>query len=248
MATRPTWPFRLVVNVVRPFATLLLKRHWSGEEHLPTDRGFIAVSNHMSYVDPLTFGHYLYNNGHPPRFLAKHQLFEIPVIGRILKSGDQIPVYRGTSQAKDSLRYAREVLDRGDMIAMFPEGTLTRDPELWPMVARTGAARLALETGAPVIPVAQWGAHLVLPPYSKKPDLFPRKPMYVVAGPAVDLDDLRDKPIDTELLRAATDRIMATLTGMVGELRGETPPDKPFDMRNQADPKEPRTPGAEADA
>jgi 1-acyl-sn-glycerol-3-phosphate acyltransferase len=231
MPTRPTWPFRLVITAVRPFATLLLKRQWSGAEHLPADRGFIAVSNHLSYVDPLTFGHYLYNNGHPPRFLAKHELFQLPVIGRILKSGDQIPVYRGTSQAKESLNYAQEVLARGDMIAMFPEGTLTRDPDLWPMVARTGAARLALESGAPVIPVAQWGAHLLLPPYSKKPDLFPRKPMTVVAGPAIDLDDLRGKPLDTELLRIATDRIMDTLTTMIGEIRGETPPAHPFDMR-----------------
>jgi 1-acyl-sn-glycerol-3-phosphate acyltransferase len=225
-----------VVNLVRPLATLLLKREWSGMENLPAEDGFIAVSNHVSYVDPLTFGHYLYNNGHPPRFLAKHQLFDIPVVGRVLKSGDQIPVYRGTSQAKDSLRYARDVLERGDMIAMFPEGTLTRDPEMWPMVARTGAARLALETGAPVIPVAQWGAQLLLPPYSKKPDLFPRKRMVVVAGPPIDLDDLRGRPIDTEVLRTATDRIMATLTAMVGEIRGETPPAKPFDMRSQASP------------
>ncbi|MGC4175045.1 lysophospholipid acyltransferase family protein [Demequina sp.] len=244
MATRPNWAFRTVVNLVRPLATLLLKRSWSGQEHLPTDRGFIAVSNHVSYVDPLTFGHYLYNSGHPPRFLAKKELFEIPVVGRVLKSGDQIPVYRGTSQAKDSLDYARVVLDRGDMIAMFPEGTLTRDPNMWPMVARTGAARLALESGAPVIPVAQWGAHLVLPPYSKKPDLFPRKPMVVRAGPAIDLDDLRGKPIDTELLRIATDRIMATLTAMVADIRGETPPEHPFDMRAHQAPKTDNAEGA----
>jgi 1-acyl-sn-glycerol-3-phosphate acyltransferase len=231
MPTPPTWPFRLVITAVRPLATLLLKRRLLGEENLPADVGFIAVSNHVSYVDPLTFGHYLYNNGHPPRFLAKHELFKLPFIGRILKSGDQIPVYRGTSQAKESLNYAHEVLARGDMIAMFPEGTLTRDPELWPMMARTGAARLALESGAPVIPVAQWGAHLLLPPYSKKPDLFPRKPMTVVAGPAIDLDDLRGKPLDTETLRAATDRIMATLTSMVADIRGETPPARPYDMR-----------------
>jgi 1-acyl-sn-glycerol-3-phosphate acyltransferase len=231
MATRPTWPFRTVITLVRPLATLLLKRSWSGAEHLPADQGFIAVSNHVSYVDPLTFGHFLYNNGHPPRFLAKKELFELPVIGRVLKSGDQIPVYRGTSQAKESLNYARVVLDRGDMIAMFPEGTLTRDPEMWPMVARTGAARLALESGAPVIPVAQWGAHLLLPPYSKKPDLFPRKPMIVKAGPAIYLDDLRDKPLDTDTLRAATDRIMATLTAMVADIRNETPPAEPYDMR-----------------
>ena len=237
MPTRPNLAFRTVITAVRPFATLLLKRHWSGAENLPTDRGFIAVSNHMSYVDPLTFGHYLYNNGHPPRFLAKHQLFELPIIGRILKSGDQIPVYRGTSQAKESLNYAQEVIARGDMIAMFPEGTLTRDPELWPMVARTGAARLAFETGAPVIPVAQWGAHLLLPPYSKKPDLFPRKPMTVVAGPAIDLDDLRARPMDTEVLRVATDRIMATLTAMIAEIRGEAPPAEPFDMRAGQTPR-----------
>jgi len=231
MPTRPNWAFRTVVNLVRPLATLLLKRDWSGEENLPTDRGFIAVSNHLSYVDPLTFGHYLYNNGHPPRFLAKKELFDLPVVGRVLKSGDQIPVYRGTSQAKDSLNYARVVLDRGDVIAMFPEGTLTRDPAMWPMVGRTGAARLALESGAPVIPVAQWGAHLLLPPYSKKPDLFPRKPMIVRAGPAIDLDDLRGKPLDTDLLRVATDRIMATLTAMVADMRGEAPPQHPYDMR-----------------
>ena len=237
MPTRPNWAFRTVVNLVRPLATFLLKRDWSGAENLPTDRGFIAVSNHVSYVDPLTFGHFLYNNGHPPRFLAKKELFDLPVIGRVLKSGDQIPVYRGTSQAKDSLNYARVVLDRGDMIAMFPEGTLTRDPELWPMVARTGAARLALESGAPVIPVAQWGAHLLLPPYSKKPDLFPRKPMIVRAGPAIDLDDLRGKPLDTDLLRLATDRIMATLTAMVADMRGEPAPQHPYDMRANPSPQ-----------
>lgn len=232
MVTRPTWPFRTVVALLRPLASLLLKRTWTGQENLPDDRGFIAVSNHVSYVDPLTFGHYLYNADHPPRFLAKHQLFELPVIGRLLKSGDQIPVYRGTAHAKESLNYAQEVIERGDMIAMFPEGTLTRDPEMWPMVARTGAARLALETGAPVIPVAQWGAHRVLPPYSKKPNLFPRKPISVAAGPAIDLDEFRNRPLDTEVLRGATDRIMATLTSMVAELRGETPPEHPFDMRS----------------
>jgi hypothetical protein len=84
--------------------------------------------------------------------------------------------------------------------------------------------------------VAQWGAHLLLPPYSKKPDLFPRKPMIVRAGPAIDLDDLRGKPLDTEVLRAATDRIMATLTAMVAEMRGETPPEHPFDMRTHQTP------------
>lgn len=235
MPTRPSWPFRVAVTLARPLACLLLKKDWRGVEHLPTDHGFIAVSNHVSYVDPLTLGHYLYVNDHSPRFLAKRELFEMPVIGWLLKSGDQIPVDRGTVNAKEALTHAQIVVDRGDMIAMFPEGTLTRDPAMWPMAARTGAARLALETGAPVIPIAQWGAHKLLAPYSKRPHLFPRKLMTVAAGPAIDLDDLRNQPIDTALLRRATDRIMATLTSMVEDIRGEVAPERPFDMRRGQD-------------
>lgn len=229
MATRPHWAFRLAVTCARPLACLLLRKDWHGQENLPADRGFIAVSNHVSYVDPLTFGHYLYISGHPPRFLAKHELFKAPVLGYLLRAGDQIPVYRGTAQAKDAVDHARVVLDRGDMIAMFPEGTLTRDPAMWPMTGRTGAARLALETGAPVIPVAQWGAQELLAPYSKRPNLFPRKKMTVVAGPSIDLSEFMGQPVDTALLRRATDHIMATLTTMLEEIRGESAPERPYD-------------------
>jgi len=235
MATRPSWAFRLAITCARPLACLLLRKDWRGQENLPAERGFIAVSNHVSYVDPLTFGHYLYNSGHPPRFLAKHELFKIPVLGYLLRAGDQIPVYRGTAQAKEAVAHAREILDRGDMIAMFPEGTLTRDPEMWPMTGRTGAARLALETGAPVIPVAQWGAQKLLAPYSKRPNLFPRKQMTVVAGPPIDLSEFMGLPVDTALLRRATAHIMATLTTMLEEIRGESAPERPHDMHRRGD-------------
>ena len=109
-------------------------------------------------------------------------------------------------------------------MAIYPEATLTRDPDLWPMVGKTGAARVALETGAPVIPVAQWGPQELLPPYTKRPHLFPRKTMHVWAGPPVDLDDVRGRPVDAALLREVTERIMAAITELLEEIRGEQAP------------------------
>ncbi len=234
----PTPPSRFYRNAARPLQALMAtvtRKDWHGAENLPTDTGFIAVSNHVTYADPITLAHFLYNNGHVVRFLAKSSLFSAPIVGPALRGFDQIPVYRGTARAKEALDQGVEVLKRGDMIAMFPEGTLTRDPDLWPMVGRTGVARMALETGVPVIPIAQWGAHRLLGNYAKVPHLIPPKRITVVAGPPVDLDEfrarLRDGRLDTDTLRGATDRIMATLTTMVADIRGETPPAEPFDMR-----------------
>lgn len=233
MATKPSRFYRTAAKPLQALMACVTRKDWHGAEHLPTDRGFIAVSNHMSYADPITLAHFLYNNGHTVRFLAKASLFSAPFIGWLVRGFDQIPVHRGTARAAEALEDGVDVLERGDMIAMFPEGTLTRDPALWPMVGRTGVARMALTTGAPVIPVAQWGAQRLLPPYGKVPRLFPRTRMTVVAGPPVDLDEFRGRELDTATLRAATDRIMETLTAMVAEIRGETPPDAPYDMRRQ---------------
>ncbi len=223
--------YKCVAALVRAPMFLMTKKDWHGAEHLPAEGGFIAVSNHVTYADPLTFAHYLYNNGCPPRFLAKDGLFRAPVVGWILRALDQVPVQRGTSKAKEAVDEGLAFLERGDMIAMFPEGTLTRDPDLWPMVARTGAARMALVSGVPVIPVAQWGAHRLLGHYSKWLKPIPRKKVTVVAGPPIDLDDLKGPHPTKRVLREATDRIMATLTTMVEELRGEKAPTKPHDMR-----------------
>lgn len=211
----------------------MVKKDWHGAENLPKEGAFLAVSNHVTYADPVTFAHFLYNNGYAPRFLAKSQLFTMPVIGWLVKSLDQIPVYRGTSKAMEAVDDGITFLERGQCITIFPEGTLTRDPNLWPMVGRTGAARMALQTGVPVIPVAQWGAQRLLGRYSKVLKPIPRKKVTVVAGPAIDLDDLRGKPLTNDVLREATDRIMATLTRMVEQLRGEPAPAVPYDMRKQ---------------
>jgi len=113
----------------------------------------------------------------------------------------------------------------------FPEGTLTRDPDGWPMVGKTGAARLALASRAPVVPIAQWGAEQLLAPYGKVFKPIPPKHVAVHAGPPVDLSDLYDRPLDTATLREATERIMAAITRQLEEIRGAQAPAERFDMR-----------------
>ena len=216
--------YRVLARIVRPILFAVTRPDWHGEEHLPRDRGFIAVGNHVTIVDPFTFAHFLYDNGFAPRILGKASLFSVPVLGAVMRATGQVPVYRNTSQAGESLRSAVAALEKGECVAVFPEGTLTRDPDLWPMAGRTGVARLALTTRLPVIPIAQWGAHRVLGRYKKLPRPFPRKVVTVVAGPPVDLSDLYGKPLDTAVLREATERVMAAITALLEDIRGEQAP------------------------
>ncbi|MGJ3402784.1 lysophospholipid acyltransferase family protein [Glutamicibacter sp. Je.9.36] len=196
---------------------------WKGFETLPPD-GYILCPNHLTEIDPLVVGHAIYSNGRLPRWLAKESLFKIPVLGWMLRETGQVPVSRSASNAGESLAAARKVLDAGGVIVIYPEGTLTRDPALWPMVGRTGAARLALQTGAPVVPMAHWGDQELLPRYSKKMYPFPRKHVTVSVGQPVDLDDLRDGPRTRAVLQEATDRIMDAITALTAELRQEEAP------------------------
>ncbi|NUU24194.1 MAG: 1-acyl-sn-glycerol-3-phosphate acyltransferase [Streptomycetaceae bacterium] len=216
--------YRVVVVVVKPLLLAFTKRDWRGMEHIPTEGGFVTAVNHISYVDPLTYAHFQYDSGREAHFLAKSSLFKIPVVGRIIKGAGQIPVYRDSADAALAFRAAVEAVNRGDCVAVYPEGTITRDKALWPMQGKTGAARIALTTGAPVIPVAQWGAQELLAPYAKRPKLFPRKTMKVIAGPPVDLDEFRGRELTSEVLRGATDRIMDAVTELLSKLREEPVP------------------------
>ena len=128
-----------------------------------------------------------------PRFLAKEDLFRIPVVGRALRGAGQIPVSRGTRD-RSSLDVAVAALGRGEVIVVYPEGTLTRDPDLWPMKGKSGVGRLALTSRAPVIPLAQWGAQEVLDRYARRPGNVLRRPVqHVRVGPPVDLSDLYER-------------------------------------------------------
>lgn len=226
--------YRNVARVVRPLMMAMTRPDWHGTEHLPTGRGYLVASNHMTNVDPLTFAHFLWDNGVAPKILAKASLFKVPVVGPVLRATGQIPVYRNTAAAGESLHAAVEAVGGGDVVAVFPEGTLTRDPDLWPMVGKTGVARLALTTRAPVVPVAQWGPQNLLGRYAKLLKPIPRKTVTIVAGPPVVLDDLYDRPQDAATLREATERVMDAITALLEGVRGETAPAERFDMRRSA--------------
>jgi 1-acyl-sn-glycerol-3-phosphate acyltransferase len=140
----------------------------------------------------------------------------------------QLPVFRGQVDAGLVLRDAERIGREGACVIFYPESTVTRDPDLWPMSAKTGVARLALASGVPVIPVAHWGAQNILPYGKLLPKILPRKTVQVLAGPPVDLSEFRGQPLTSQVLRAATDKIMADVAALLGELRGETPPATPF--------------------
>ena len=135
----------------------------------------ILVPNHVSHFDPLVVAHYIYRAGRWPRFLGKASLWKVPVLGFLLRKTLQIPVERGSVEAVKSLDALVEALDEGGTVVIYPEGTTTREPDLWPMRGKTGAARLALLTGAPVIPIANWGAERVFDPRTNK---FKAAPAY----------------------------------------------------------------------
>jgi 1-acyl-sn-glycerol-3-phosphate acyltransferase len=230
---------------VRPLMLLLTRRDWRGVENFPTTGGFVVCPNHLSYVDVFAFAHFLYDNGHPPFFLAKSGVFKIPIIGKLVTAAQQIEVQRGTSHAAEAFAAAVAAIQEGKCVPIFPEGTLTRDPRMWPMTGKTGAARVALTTRCPVIPVAQWGPQQILAPYARKLRLFPRKTMRMLAGPPVDLSDLYDKPLVAATLREATDRILDAITRQLETIRGEQAPATRFDLRTArlpetADPDQPR--------
>jgi 1-acyl-sn-glycerol-3-phosphate acyltransferase len=191
----------------------------------------VVCPNHISYFDPFAFAHFLYDNGHPPFFLAKSEVFEIPVLGKLLTAAQQIPVHRGTTEAAKAFSAAVAAVREGKCVPIFPEGTLTRDPQMWPMTGRTGAARVALTTRCPVIPVAQWGPQEILAPYARTPHVFPIKTMRILAGSPVDLSDLYDLPLDASTLKEATARIVDAITAQLETLRGQKAPAVRFDPR-----------------
>jgi 1-acyl-sn-glycerol-3-phosphate acyltransferase len=222
--------FRRVIGGLRPMMLGATRREWAGGEYIPREGGFVLAANHLSFVDPLALGHFLVDHGRAPHYLAKSSLLEVPGLGAIIRGTGQIPVHRNTQRAGDAFTAAVQAVRAGACVVVLPEATLTRDPELWPMSAKSGAARIALDTGCPLIPVALWGTQEVLWPYrGRVPHVLPRKTMRVLAGPPVDLSDL-DAPYDGRILRIATDRLMAAITKQLEELRQESAPAQRIDF------------------
>ena len=218
--------YRLAVVIIRPLMLLLFRTDFRGREHLPREGGVVIAVNHISYADPFAVALFVHTSKRRPRFMAKHSVFELPVGGRIVRGARQIPVFRETADAGQALRAAVDAVRNGECVVIYPEATVTKDPDLWPMVAKTGVARLALMTGAPVIPVGQWGAQEFLG-RDKKLKPFPRKVLRVRAGAPVDLGAWNGAEPTTEVLRAVTVKVMSDVAALVGEIRGKTPPDTP---------------------
>ena len=214
--------YRFAICLLKPLCLLLWRRDSAGKEHLPPSGGMIIAANHISHVDPIALcDHLLYDLHLTPRFLAKSTLFKgRGLVATVMRGADQIPVFRHTADASKALDAAVDALARGETVVLYPEGTVSRDPEKWPMAGRTGVARLALLSGAPVLPLAQWGSQEILDSYrSKGFHPFPRRTMRFRLGPPVDLRDYEDKPLSADVLREATDRVMDAITRELEVLR-----------------------------
>jgi 1-acyl-sn-glycerol-3-phosphate acyltransferase len=200
------------------------KRVYTHAERVPREGPAILVMNHVSHMDPAVDAVFVHRQKRVPRFLAKESLARTPVFGKILVGAGSIPVYRGSAQAGDSLRAAHQALAEGKLVVIYPEGTITKDPEGWPKRSHTGVARLALDNDVPVIPVARWGTQQILDFYHKKLRVFPRKTVTHAVGEPVDLSAYRDKQQTGAVLREVTELLMEQVTELLSDVRGEQPP------------------------
>lgn len=226
--TRPSLFWVLAVVVV-PFVSYLAKMRFTGREKLPADGSFVLAPNHYSEFDPLIVAAAVWRLGRAPRFMAKESLFRVPVVGAALRATGMIPVARTSSRAASAqtISQSRELVENGRGVIVYPEGTLTRDPDLWPMRGKSGAVRLAMAGDIPLIPMAQWGTQAIMGRYQKGLKLWPpRKPIDIVFGDPVDLSDLKDRQGEPAAIAEATERLMKAITALLEEIRHEKGPAK----------------------
>ncbi|GAA2904747.1 1-acyl-sn-glycerol-3-phosphate acyltransferase [Actinoplanes cyaneus] len=214
---------RFAVMLVVPTMTVWTKRTWLHREKLPRSSGVILVPNHVSHFDPLVVAHYVYKSGRWPRFLGKASLWRVPIVGSLLVKTFQVPVERGSVEAVKSLEALVAALAEGGAVVIYPEGTTTREPDLWPMRGKTGAARLALLTGAPVVPIANWGAQQVFDPRTNKLKLT-RAHVTVTTGDPIDLSRWAGLEPSRPVLEEMTEKIMLGIRDLLGTIRDGEPP------------------------
>jgi 1-acyl-sn-glycerol-3-phosphate acyltransferase len=221
-APEKTAAWRTLAVFAIPLLGAIMRFRIRGREHIPASGAFILAPNHFSNIDPVVMGLALWKLGRVPRFLAKASLFRVPLLGGMMRALGQIPVER--AGGGDPLAGAAHLIAQGHAVIIYPEGTLTREPDLWPMRGKTGVVRAALAHGVPVVPAAHWGTQRLLARYSTRLRPFPRKTIDIAIGPPVDLSRWRGRELTTAELAAATEAVMHDVTGLVAELRGEPAP------------------------
>ena len=222
--------FRFFAALLLPFMYAVGRYRLHGTENVPATGSFVVSPNHYSNIDPIVIGVAMWKTGRMPRFLAKASLFRVPVFGYFFAKAGQVPVEREGSgrSGGDPLAMAKGIAAAGHAVVIYPEGTLTRDPDSWPMRGKQGAVRTALDAGVPLIPVASWGAQKILPRYGKI-SLFPRKDVDIVFGEPLDLSEYAGRSRDAKAMAEATEKLMNAIAALLGDLRNETPPVKRWD-------------------
>jgi len=225
--------FWLLATLILPLWSCMVRYRFTPRSKLPNEGPFILSPNHYSEIDPIAMGAAVWHLGRLPRFMAKASLFKVPGLGWLLRASGQIPVERtgsprAASQASP-LGAAGELIRRRAGVIVYPEGTLTRDPGMWPMRGKSGAVRLALESGMPLIPVAHWGTQELMPRYGKKIHPFPRKTIHVAVGDPIDLSRFAGRETEPKAISEATALLMSEITALLEGLRGEQAPEERWD-------------------
>jgi 1-acyl-sn-glycerol-3-phosphate acyltransferase len=197
--------------------------NWRFEDldRIPASGPAIVAANHISYLDPFANGYAVMKAGRRPRFLAKDDLFKIPVVGTAIHGAGQIPVDRG-SGGSAPLVSAAKALEDGEVVVIYPEGTVTKQPDSLPMEGKTGVVRLSLMSGVPVTPMASWGGQAVWQKSGKGSLKFGR-PIWVKVGEPIDFNERAAEVNDRDALHEMTGELIAALTALVVDLRERYP-------------------------
>jgi 1-acyl-sn-glycerol-3-phosphate acyltransferase len=219
---RPVEPwFHFAEFALRPPIAVWFNWRFEGMEHIPAEGPVLVACNHISYLDPLAHANMLVKAGRRPRFLAKKELYGNWLVRHVLEGAHQIPVERGSGSTAPVLS-AVQALREGEAVVVYPEGTITRNPDSSPMEGKTGVARLTLVSDVPVLPLAVWGSQYVWQREGLKDVRFGR-PIWVKAGPPIDFSEFDEHRDDPATLRKVTDAVMDELARLVEDLRARYP-------------------------
>lgn len=212
--------YLIAKGIFKPSLHTWFRWNIEGIENIPGTGAALLAMNHISYLDPLAAAYVVDKAKRVPRFLAKSDLFEDKRIAWILRGAKQIEVRRGTADAPMALDNAFAALHKGEVIMVFPEGTITDDPDLKPLPAKSGAARLALGSGAPLIPCAVWGTHNIWPKGYAKNWWPPRQDILVRIGEPMEVSGDPSSPEDW---KHVSERLTEAIEALVASLRSAVP-------------------------